>query len=140
MPKKTEEAKEEEAKVEEAKEEKPTKEKKETKTEKKTKKLSQKDFEKKVLELAKQGLTAEKIGEKLRLEGIHSKEYDKKISKILKANNSYEDPELKNVQNKLEKIEAHLKKNKQDKRAIREKSRVFSQRRKIKKYLKMPLK
>jgi ribosomal protein S15P/S13E len=134
MPKKTEETKEIKVKVEE------TKEEKEIKTEKKTKKLSQKDFEKKVLELAKKGLTAEKIGEKLRLEGIHSKEYDKKISKILKANNAYQDPELKNVQSKLEKIEAHLKKNKQDKRAIREKSRVFSQRRKIKKYLKMPLK
>lgn len=122
--------------VETSKEE---KSKKETK-EKKPKKLTQKEFEKKVLDLAKSGLTSEKIGEKLRLEGIHSNEYDKKISKILKENNAYEDAELKNVQKKLDRIETHLKKNKQDKRAIREKSRVFSHRRKIKKYLKMPLK
>jgi len=130
MPKKAEETKEKQE-VDEAK--KPTKDKK-------TKKLSQKEFEKKVLDLAKSGLTSEKIGEKLRLEGTHSKEYDKKISKILKENDSYEDAELKNVQSKLDKIEVHLKKNKQDKRAMREKSRIFSQRRKIKKYLKMPLK
>ncbi len=144
MPKKAEEKKakkEETAKVEETK--KPAKEAKspkKEKEEKKVKKLSQKEFEAKVLALSKEGLTSEKIGEKLRLSGNHPKEYDKKISKILKENNSYEDAELKNVQNKLDKIEAHLKNNKQDKRAIREKSRVFSQRRKIKKYLKMPLK
>ncbi len=72
----------------------------EEKTDKKTKKLSQKEFEKKVMELSKQGLTSEKIGEKLRLSGIHPKEHDKKISKILKENDSYEDSELKNVQNK----------------------------------------
>ena len=141
MPKKAEEKaekKKEELVVEEEKsEEKPAKEKK---NDKKNKKLTQKEFEKKVLDLAKTGLTSEKIGEKLRLEGTHPKEYDKKISKILKENNAYEDAELKNVQSKLERIEAHLKKNKQDKRAIREKSRVFSHRRKIKKYLKMPLK
>ena len=132
MPKKAEETMEKKENIEETKVE--------EKTEKKEKKLSQKEFEKKVLELAKKDLTSEKIGEKLRLSGIHPMEYDKKISIILKENNSYEDAELKNVQSKLEKIEVHLKKNKQDKRAIREKSRIFSQRRKIKKYLKMPLK
>jgi ribosomal protein S15P/S13E len=121
--------------VEPSKEEKPSK-----KSIKKEKKPSEKEYEKEVLTLAKQGLTAEKIGEALRQKNIHPKEYSKKISKILKANNSYEDPELKNVQAKLDKIETHLKKNKQDKRAVREKSRIFSQRRKIKKYLKMPLK
>ena len=50
------------------------------------KKLSDKDFEKKVIELAKKGLTSEKIGETLRKENIHPKEYKKKISKILKEN------------------------------------------------------
>jgi ribosomal protein S15P/S13E len=114
--------------------------KKSPKDEKKSKKLTQKEYEKKVLELSKKGLTSEKIGEELRKQGIHTKDYEKKVSKILKENDSYEEPELKNIQNKLEKIEAHVKKNKQDKRAIREKSRIFSQRRKIKKYLKMPLK
>lgn len=99
-------------------------------------KLSLAEFEKKVLELAKEGLTAEKIGERLKLEKIHSKEYDKKISKILKEKNLYVSPDLKNVDEKLEKIKKHIEKNKQDKRAVREKDRIFSQIRGIKKYLK----
>ena len=84
--------------------------------------------------MANKGLTSEKIGEELRRNGIHPKEYDKKISKILK--DKYVSPDLKNTEKKLEKIEEHLKKNKQDKRAKRERSRIFSQIRKIKKYLK----
>ncbi len=140
MPKKAEEKTTEKKEITKAVETSEEKTDKKQDKEKKSKKLSQKEFEKKVLDLAKSGLTSEKIGEKLRLEGIHSKEYDKKISKILKEKDSYEDAELKNVQKKFERIEAHLKKNKQDKRAVREKSRIFSQRRKIKKYLKMPLK
>lgn len=98
-------------------------------------KASAAEFEKKVLELAKEGLTAEKIGERLKREKIHSKEYDKKISKILKEKNLYVNPDLKNVDEKLEKIKKHLEKNKQDKRAMREKDRIFSQIRKIKRYL-----
>ena len=99
------------------------------------KKLSQEEYEKKVLEYAKKGLTSEKIGEELRKQGIHPKEYNKKISKIL--GKEYVSPELKNMESKLKKIETHYTKNKQDKRAMREKSRVFSQLRKIKKYLKL---
>jgi len=38
---------------------------------------------------------------------------------------------------KLQRIEDHSQKNKQDKRAIRERSRIFSQIRKIKKYQKL---
>jgi len=102
---------------------------------KKAKKLSQKDYEKKVLELAKKGLTVEKIGEELRKQGIHSKEYDKKISKIL--GDKYINPDLKNVEEKLERIKKHYEKNKQDKRAMREKDRVFAQLRKLKKYFKI---
>lgn len=98
------------------------------------KKLGSSEFEKKVLELAKEGLTSEKIGEILKREKIYSKDYSKKISKILKENDSYSNPDLQNVQNKLDRIGAHLEKNKQDKRALREKSRVFSQLRKLKKY------
>ncbi len=104
------------------------------KQEEKPEKLSQEAYEKKVLSLAEKGLTSEKIGETLRKEGIHPKEYNKKISKILK--DKYISPDLKNTEKKLEKIEEHLKKNKQDKKAKRERSRVFSQIRKIKKYLK----
>jgi len=102
---------------------------------KKAKKLSQKDYEKKVLELAKTGLTSEKIGEALRKEGTHPKEYHKKISKIL--GNKYSNPDLKNVEVKLERIKKHYEKNKQDKRAMREKDRVFAQLRKLKMYFKV---
>jgi len=104
------------------------------------KKTTEQDFEKKVLELAKTGLTSEKIGETLRKEGIHPKEHSKKISKILKENNTYINPDLKNIEEKLEKIKKHFETNKQDKRAKREKDRVYSQLRKLKKYNKIPLK
>lgn len=98
------------------------------------KKITQKEFEKQVIALAKTGLTAEKIGEKLRKQKIHSKEYDKKISKILKEENLYILPDLKNVEEKFKRLEKHSKKNKQDKRALREKSRILSDLGKIKKY------
>jgi ribosomal protein S15P/S13E len=107
--------------------------KEEPKQSEKPKKLSQKDYEKKVLELSKKGLTAEKIGSELQKQGIHPREYEGKISKIL--GQDYVDPELINIGKKLENIEQHMKKNKQDKRALREKSRVFSQRKKRREYL-----
>ena len=100
--------------------------------ENKTKKLSQKEYEKKVLELAESGLTSEKIGQKLRDEGIHPQEYEGKISKIL--GEKYINPDLKNIEAKLERVKVHFGKHKQDKRAKREKDRIFSQVRKIKKY------
>lgn len=103
----------------------------------KSKKISQTQFETEVIELAKKGLTSEKIGEELRQQKIHPQEYNKKISKILKEKGLYTNPDLKNVETKLQRIEEHAKKNKQDKRAIRERSRVFSQVRKIKKYNKL---
>ncbi|MBA7632316.1 hypothetical protein ES703_39859 [subsurface metagenome] len=95
-------------------------------------KISQAEFEKKVIELAKKGLTSEKIGEELRQQRIHPKEYNKKISKILGNKNI--NPDLKNVEEKLEKVKKHYEKNKQDKRAMREKDRIFAQLRKLKKY------
>ena len=108
------------------------KEKKEIK--KISKKISQSEFEKKVLELASKGLTSEKIGEELRQQNIHPKEYNKKISQIL--GNKYTNPDLKNVEKKLERIKKHYEKNKQDKRAMREKDRIFAHLRKLKKYFK----
>lgn len=105
----------------------------ESKEEKKQEKLSQADYEKKVKELAKEGLTSEKIGQKLRNMGIHPKEYSGKISEIL--GDMYTNPDLKNVEAKLERIESHYQKNLQDKRAKREKDRIFSQVRRTKKYL-----
>ena len=114
--------------------EKETKTKVEEKTSKKeTKKLTQTQYEKEVLKLAEEGLTTEKIGEALRQKDIHPKEYDKKISKIL--GDKYQSPDLKNIEAKLERIKTHYESNKQDKRAKREKDRVFSQLRKIKLYL-----
>src|SRR3989344_6796609 len=99
-----------------------------------SKKITLKEFEKIILDLAKKGLTAEKIGEELRKQKIHPKEHGKKISKILKENNAYISPDLKNVEEKFKKIEKHFEKNKQDKRALNEKSRIFAQIRKIKQY------
>jgi ribosomal protein S15P/S13E len=109
-------------------------EKKQEEKEKNTKKLTLEEYEKKVFELSEKELTAEKIGEELKRNGIHPKEYEKKISKILK--DKYISPDLKNTEEKLRKIEQHLKKHKQDQKAKRERSRVFSQVRKIKKYQK----
>ena len=101
------------------------------------KKITQKEFEEMVFDLAKKKLTAEKIGEELRKQKIHPKEYNKKISKILKEENLYILPDLKNMQEKFKRVEEHLKKNKQDKRALREKSRFLSDLGKIKKYHKI---
>ena len=90
------------------------------------KKLSKEEFEKKVVELAKEGITAEKIGEKLRREGIHPKEHEK-ISRVLKRNKVYVNPDLKNVKEKLDRVTKHWEKNKQDKRAMRDKDRIASE-------------
>lgn len=99
-------------------------------------KLSASEFEKKVIELAEKGLTSEKIGEKLRQEGIHPSEHGKKISKILKEKNRYINPDLKNAGEKLERIKTHYEKNKQDKRAKREVDRIYARVRKTKKFFK----
>lgn len=98
-------------------------------------KISQEEYEKKVLSLAKDGLTSEKIGQKLREDGVHPSEYNKKISKILGKN--YVNPDVKNVQEKFENVKKHSIKNPQDKRAKREKDRLFSKLRKTKKYFKI---
>lgn len=119
--------------------------KKETKKQEKTekegkkeipKKISQLEFEKKVIELAEKGLTSEKIGETLRKEGIHSKEFNKKISIILKEKNNYINPDLKNIEAKLNKVKQHSEKNKHDKRSRRDKERIFAQLKKLKSYSK----
>ena len=111
-------------------------EKKAKKVEKKAK-ISQEEFEKKVLELAKKGLTSEKIGEELRRQDIHPAEFKGKISKILKEKNLYVNPDLKNIETKLEKVKSHYAKNKQDRRAMREKDRIFAQLRNQKQYFKI---
>jgi ribosomal protein S15P/S13E len=101
---------------------------------KKLKKKSQEEFEKEVLKLADKGMTAEKIGEVLKKEGTHSKDYNKKIKDILGS--KYINPDAKNIQEKLTKIEKHVSKNKVDKRAKRDKERVSAKLRRLQNYLK----
>jgi len=103
----------------------------------KIKKLTLKEYESKVLELAEKGLTAEKIGENLRKQGIHPKEYKTKISKIL--GDKYVNPDLKNIENKLKAVESHYEKHKQDKKAKRERERIFAKLRNLKLYFKIPI-
>jgi ribosomal protein S15P/S13E len=102
-------------------------------TEKKTKKKTIEEFEKRVLELHEAGLTSEKIGEALRKEEMHPKEFGKKISKIL--GNKYTNPDLKNLQEKLTKLEKHFEKNKKDRRAMRDKVKIAARLRRLKNYL-----
>lgn len=115
------------------KSEKKSEQKIEEKVIEKLKKLNPEEYEKKVVELAKQGLTAEKIGENLRKSHIHPKDYTK-ISRILKKSKLYIVPDIKNISEKLEKVIAHTGKMKLDKRAARDKDRIFAQLRKLKEY------
>ncbi len=99
------------------------------------KKISGEEFEKRVIELAKKGFTSEKIGLELSKEGIHPKEHIK-ISKILKNKNLYVNPDLKNIEKKLNRLREHYEKNKQDKKAMRERERIAAGLRKIRNYFK----
>jgi len=101
---------------------------------KEEKKLTQLEYEKRVLELAEKGLTSEKIGQLLRKEKIHPSGYPKKISKILKDKKKYINPDLKNIEAKLTKLQQHNAKHKHDRKAIRDKERIASQFRKLKNY------
>jgi len=99
-------------------------------------KISLEEFKSMVIGMAEKGVTSEKIGEALRKQGIHPQEYGK-ISRILKEKGLYNIPEIKNIQEKLERITRHKEKHIQDKRAMRERERVFSLLRKQKKYHKL---
>ncbi|HTY43874.1 MAG TPA: hypothetical protein VMC80_01395 [Patescibacteria group bacterium] len=101
----------------------------------KSSKISHEGFEKKVIELAEKGMTSEKIGETLRKEGIHSRDY-KKISKILKEKGKYVNPDLKNIEVKLERLSKHTEKNRQDKKAIRDRDRIAAKLRRAHNYFK----
>ena len=103
-----------------------------------SKRIGESEYKEKVVNLAKGGLTSEKIGEALRKEGVHPQEFGKKISKILKDENLYLNPDLKNIEKKLVKISTHYEKNKKDRRAMREMTRIAAKVRKTKQYLKIP--
>jgi len=80
-------------------------------------KLSQEEFEKKVIDLAKQGTTSEKIGLILNKEhgtGKAKLTYNKRISQILRENNLYINPDKKNLTDQAEKLKKHLSKNRLD--------------------------
>jgi len=78
-----------------------------------------------ILKLAEKGLTAEKIGLVLRDQyGIPKvKIYNIKIGQVLKEKDKFQEPNGLNLQKKLDKIEQHYKKNKQDKKS--ERSLIF---------------
>lgn len=74
-----------------------------------------KESEKIILDLRKEGLSSEEIG--LILKNKHKISIRKegtKIGKILKKHNLFEDPDIKNIMLKIEKIKKHLGKNRQD--------------------------
>jgi ribosomal protein S15P/S13E len=74
-----------------------------------------KEVEKLVIELGKKGMTAEKIGLILKQEHkIKNVKKEKSISKILRENNLYEDPDLKNIKLNAETLRKHLEKNRLD--------------------------
>jgi small subunit ribosomal protein S15 len=80
-------------------------------------KLTESEVENIIVELAKQGTTAEKIGLILKKDnGIKNfeKEYHKKISKVLRENNVYISPDKRNLSLHVEKLKKHLDKNKLD--------------------------
>lgn len=89
-----------------------------------------------ILKLAKKGLTSEKIGLALRdTYGIpKTKIYKIKISRVLKENNIYEAPDIKNLSAKLEKLKKHIEKNQQDKKTKRAHIITFAKLKKQKEY------
>ena len=78
-------------------------------------------------------MTSELIGQKLKNEGIHPKEYSGKISKIMGG--LYGNPDIKHIKEKLERIKKHYEKNKQDKRAKIELTRMIHLKKKMDAYL-----
>ena len=82
-------------------------------------KYTKAEVEKIILKLADQDMTAEKIGLVLRDQyGIPDvKLFNLKVKQVMK--DKFEEPTNKNLDNKLQKIIQHYKKNKQDKRAER---------------------
>ncbi|MBU1136460.1 MAG: hypothetical protein ABIG37_03855 [Nanoarchaeota archaeon] len=79
------------------------------------KKLTEKEIEKIVLDMAKKGMTSEKIG--LELKSKHNT--NTKIGKILKKNKVFLDPDINNLEKKVEKLKKHIEKNKHDYRTKR---------------------
>lgn len=80
-------------------------------------KIDEKEFEKIVLDLAKKGMTTEKIGLVLKKEhGIKKakKEFGVRISTILKKHNIYTSPAKIHVTKTIEVLKKHINKNLHD--------------------------
>ena len=94
------------------------------------------DIEKVVVTLGKKGTSPAKIG--LILKEKHNvpkiKPLGKKIMQILKENKVEHETDLDFINKKINKIEEHYQKNKQDKRAKREIVRLIGARKKLEKY------
>ena len=101
-------------------------------------KYTQKEVEAIIIKLADKGLTSEKIGLALRDQyGVpKTKIYNIKIGKILKEKAKFQEPADLNLSKKLEKVIAHYKKNKQDKKAERSLIITKAKLKKIKDYQK----
>jgi ribosomal protein S15P/S13E len=86
-------------------------------------KYNEKEIKEIILAVAKkeQVISSEKIGLILRdTYGIpKTKIYGIKIGQVLKEAGLYKDPNLENLTNKVKKLEAHIEKNKQDKKTGR---------------------
>ena len=98
--------------------------------------LSQEEAEKLIVEMAKKGITAEKIGLSLRDEhGFQKQKTKVKISEVLRKHNLYVSPDVTNLQKKSLVLIDHIKKNKQDKKAKRDLVRIDANLKKQKAYL-----
>jgi len=101
-------------------------------------KYTEKEVRDIILNLIKKNpeLTSEKIGLVLRDSyGIpKTKIYGMKISQVLKEADLYENPDLKNLQNKATNLEGHIEKNKQDQKTRRAYTITRAKLKKIKEY------
>ncbi len=94
------------------------------------------NIEKIIIDLAEKHNSPAKIGSILK-ENYNipkMKLLGKKIAKILKENNIKYDNDLEIVNKRIEKLDTHSKKNKQDKRAKREIVRLIGLKKKLEKY------
>ncbi|MFW6283743.1 MAG: hypothetical protein ACOC1P_06895 [Minisyncoccales bacterium] len=77
--------------------------------------LEKEDVRKIILDLAEEGKTSEKIGLILKEKyGVYAKNFDLKIGRVLREEDKWVDPDIKNVKKKLERLEENLRESKHD--------------------------
>jgi len=72
------------------------------------------EIEKLIVDLAKKGMTSEKIGLKLKEKGIYVKNYGLKIGKILEKYNFPNDADIRNLEKKIERMKKHFQRHPHD--------------------------